>query len=475
MVAVPIFSQVARLASWFEDSSVRTNWNNRVTIKPRAFYEPTSEDEICDIVKRETSVRCGGGLHSFNEAMVPRPGGAFIDMKRMNRIQEPVRCADGSITITAQAGCTLKQIGTLLRTMGLALENLPTSSDITLGGAIANGVHGSGLTSPAVLAEQVVGMTIVNSAGEKVTVAKEDLPLYRINMGLLGITTSFTLKVVPDFDLVQADDLITGEEEIIARLEPSRLRREVSAYQSANYLIDFNLDDPSATRMRRSLLVKVTDENRAEIEARHLPRKEDYDLPSKTTQWTLQQGFNAAAAAGTTSLGKKLSRKIRAGFCDPKPPRIGKSSLMYQVWLDLPAHDVSYGVPLDKAQEAFKRVMTELRALGYEAMVPLSLRFLSATDKTLMGMNSGRDAVSFELLTSTATDSWGGALRRDVLLAQVAFERVMAEMGARPHWGKEYDVNPKDRFDASVWQRFADEAKKVGAKFRNAWSAAFTP
>ncbi|HSI05140.1 MAG TPA: D-arabinono-1,4-lactone oxidase, partial [Myxococcota bacterium] len=111
----------------------------------------------------------------------------------------------------------------------------------------------------------------------------------------------------------------------------------------------------------------------------------------------------------------------------------------------------------------------------YEAMVPLSIRFLSGTDKTLMGMNSGRDVVSFELLTSTATDGKGGVLRPDVLAAQVAFERVMAEMGARPHWGKEYDVSPKDRFDAGVWQRFADEAKRVGAKFKNAWSAAFTP
>ncbi len=449
------------------------NWNGKVTARGVTVYRPTSEQQIIAIMKKERAVRVGGGLHSFNAAMVPARGGAFIDMRAFNRVADPVRHADGSITVRVQPGATVKQVSTALAQHGLALENLPTSEEITIGGATANGAHGSGLTSPAVLAEQIAGMTVVTSAGKRKVIANEDLPLYRINMGLLGVVTEIELRCVPDFDLLQADDKLVGDEAVLAALEPSRLRAEVSQLQSTMWFFNQDLNDSSKTQLVRRRLKKLTRQESADLESTGVPRKSDYDAPSAAAQERINQGYRAAAAA-TGQQASELKAQLRNKI-QPDAPRLGRSALMYQRWFNIPFHDVSYALPLEKAQEAYTRVSNKMRELGYETTIPMAMRVLRASDATLMGLNSGRDVVSFELFSHLAFDDANGEKRADVKEADEAFEQIMIEMGGRPHWGKECTKKAEASFEPSVWQRFASEHEKVGAKLTNAWAEQFAP
>ena len=450
------------------------NWNGTVAMRGVKVYKPTSEAQIIAIMKKERSVRVGGGMHSFNSAMLPAPGGAFIAMTDFNRIESPVKHADGTYSVRVQPGAKVKQVSTALAKHGLALENLPTSEEITVGGATANGAHGSGLTSPAVLADQIVGMTVVTSDGERKVIAEADLPLYRVNMGLLGVATEIELRCVPDFDMVQADDKLVGEEAIVAALEPSRLRADMSSVQSAMYFFNQDLTDPRNTQLVRRRLKKLTREESAKLAATGVPRKIDYDTPSLEKRESINRAY-AAAAAASGQTASELKARLRNRI-QPDAPRLGRSALMYQRWFSIPIHDVSYALPLEKAQEAFKRVSSKMRELGYETTIPMAMRVLRASDATVMGLNSGRDVVSFELFSHVSFDDPAtGGKRADVKQADEAFEKIMIELGGRPHWGKEFTVNPRDRFDPKVWQRFAKESDKVGAKLRNAWSLQFAP
>ena len=455
-------------------ASAISNWNGEVVSKPRAVYTPTRDAEIMRIMKTEKQVRVSGAMHSFNDQLFADPDTAFINMTLFNRIAEPRKAADGNGTIWVEAGALIKDVSTTLHRHGLALENLPSLEYITVGGAIANGVHGSGLTSAATLAEQVIGMEVITSAGEKKVISEEELPLYRINLGSLGVVTRVQLRCVPDFDMVTTDSKLVGEANVVAALEHKTLLAEVSKQQSLNYLINPSLGEPSKTTMVGWGVTKVSEQQARDAEAKGVQRKVAYDNRTSLGTFAVFKAYERAANA-TGVAASEVKAFLRDRF-QPREPRIGRSALMYQVFLDHPSHDVSYGVPLERAQEAFVRVMKKMRELNYESPIPLSIRFLKGTDKTLLGMNSGRDVAVFEIFTSVLfDDKTTGALREDVKAAHDAFEAIMADVGGRPHWAKEFSLSPKDRHAPDAWKRFAQESAAVGAKLANAWAKTMTP
>ncbi len=451
-----------------------SNWNGEVVSKPRAVYTPVRDAEIIQIMTSEKKVRVSGAMHSFNEQLFVDRDTALINMTHFNRVGEPQRLAGGSATIWVEAGALVKDVSTALHRHGLALENLPSLEYITVGGAIANGVHGSGLTSPATLAEQVIGMEVITSAGEKKVVSEAELPVYRINLGSLGVVTRVQLKCVPDFDMVTNDGKIVGEDAVVAALEHKRLLADVGAQQSVTYFFNPNLADPTKTTLVSWGMTRATAEQSRAAEGEGLQRKVNYDGRGSLGTFAVFKAYERAANA-TGASASEVKAFLRDRF-QPRERRIGRSALMYQMHLDHPSHDVSYGVPLERAQEAFVRVMKKMRELNYEAPIPMGMRFLKGTDKTLVGMNSGRDVAVFEIFTSVLfDDTTTGALRDDVKAAHEAFEAIMIELGGRPHWAKEFFVNPRSRHDPRAWQRFATESAAVGGKLVNAWAKQMTP
>ncbi len=62
-----------------------------------------------------------------------------------------------------------------------------SKGNITLGGAIGTGSHGSTIRYNASISSQVVGLTIVDGKGRVRTITdSKDLRAFRLNLGLLG-------------------------------------------------------------------------------------------------------------------------------------------------------------------------------------------------------------------------------------------------------------------------------------------------
>lgn len=146
---------------------------------------PQSIQDLIDIVNEANEegvkVKAFGVRHSQTDIICTE--GIPVDMtgivsKRMN--------ADN--TVTVGAGLTLHDTTQFLRLHGRALRTTPAFGNITIGGAIGTGAHGSSIKYHASISAQVANLKIVNANGEvQVITDSEDLKAFRMHLGLLGM------------------------------------------------------------------------------------------------------------------------------------------------------------------------------------------------------------------------------------------------------------------------------------------------
>ncbi len=90
-------------------------------------------------------------------------------------------------TATFGAGVSLRACTEFLRKNNRGLKTTPAYGNITLGGAIGTGAHGSTIKYNASISSQVVSVRIVDGMGKTQDVSnREDLNALKIHLGLLG-------------------------------------------------------------------------------------------------------------------------------------------------------------------------------------------------------------------------------------------------------------------------------------------------
>lgn len=94
--------------------------------------------------------------------------------------------ADG--TATFGAGVSLRKAMDFAHYHGRSFKVMPAYGNITLGGAIGTGAHGSSIKYPSSLSSQIAWLTIVDGNGDiRVITNPNELKSFRIHLGLLGI------------------------------------------------------------------------------------------------------------------------------------------------------------------------------------------------------------------------------------------------------------------------------------------------
>lgn len=125
--------------------------------------------------------------------------------------------------VIAQGGIVLNDLNEELSRLGLALSNLGSISDQTLGGAITTATHGSGVHY-GVLSTQVLELTLMLADGSVTTCSSsERSSLFNASLcglGATGLILSVKLQVEPSFNLKEDqktynfDDLVDTLDEI---------------------------------------------------------------------------------------------------------------------------------------------------------------------------------------------------------------------------------------------------------------------
>jgi len=169
----------------FHPDTTLTSWG-RVVRAPHRVARPRFSDEIAGLVRSFSPDDPGlaiGLRRSYGDSNL-NPDRRVIDMSALDRI---ISFDPATGVMRAEAGLSLSQALQVLVPAGWFLPTTPGSRFVTLGGAVANDVHGKNHHAMGTFGASVTRLMLVRTDGDAREVAPGD-PLFRATVGGLGLT-----------------------------------------------------------------------------------------------------------------------------------------------------------------------------------------------------------------------------------------------------------------------------------------------
>lgn len=140
-------------------------------------HRPQTEPEVCEIFQsaraRGVPLTIRGSGLSYGDSAMPARGAEVLDLSKLSKILDFDK---NSRTITVQAGVRLAEILILSLPENLILPVVPGEHQVTVGGAIANNVHGKWSWDKGNFGSCVIEMKVLTGAGEILTVGPASQP-----------------------------------------------------------------------------------------------------------------------------------------------------------------------------------------------------------------------------------------------------------------------------------------------------------
>ncbi|KAJ6641838.1 hypothetical protein Bhyg_06783, partial [Pseudolycoriella hygida] len=132
------------------------NWANDLVVTNLWIATPENENEIVQLAnwaqQNGYNLRASGYMHNWSILTVTGEGNeskntVLVNLKEcLDNIETPTPFGDsGAYQVTAQTGVSMLQLLTFLEDNGLGLYGVPAPGDLTLGGVLAIGGHGTGV------------------------------------------------------------------------------------------------------------------------------------------------------------------------------------------------------------------------------------------------------------------------------------------------------------------------------------------
>lgn len=184
-------------------------WTNRFgtqVCRVGQYHEPRNFVELQKIVRsamiKGSRIRVVGGGHSSGTIVkLDGPQAHLVSLAFINRV---VEIHPDRRIAKVEAGCTMYALHLELSKLGLALPIVPSGGNVTVGGALATGVHGCG-TALRIFGSMVRELEVMTSDGSIVSCSRSENPdFFRcmiVNLGCLGIVLTATLQVESAFKL----------------------------------------------------------------------------------------------------------------------------------------------------------------------------------------------------------------------------------------------------------------------------------
>jgi FAD/FMN-containing dehydrogenase len=147
-----------------------------------------------------------GNLRSYGDSCLPGPGAGLIDMRAMKRV---VSFDPETGVIRAEAGLTIDELLAHVGSHGWFPAVVPGTRFVTLGGAVANDIHGKNHHRRGTFGCHVRSLRISRSTGETADCGPDlNSGMFAATVGGLGLTGVITevelqLMRVPSPDIVQ--------------------------------------------------------------------------------------------------------------------------------------------------------------------------------------------------------------------------------------------------------------------------------
>jgi len=205
---ISVFESAAHTIVGAENIRAAGNQDRVTGVQPQLVVSPADEKQLAQVMKAANDTGLAviprGGGTKLAWGNPPHRAGVILSTARLNAILEH---AHSDLTVTVEAGCTLKQLAETLakQNQRLALDGLwPTRA--TVGGILSTNDSGALRLCFGSLRDLVIGVTIalpdgtLAKSGGKVVknVAGYDLPkLVTGALGTLGVITQATFRLHP--------------------------------------------------------------------------------------------------------------------------------------------------------------------------------------------------------------------------------------------------------------------------------------
>jgi xylitol oxidase len=376
------------------------NWAGNVEYGARVIHEPTSLDELQEIVRRSKHLRALGSRHSFND--IADTSGDLVSLARLPRIIDIDR---GALTVTVDGGIRYGELCQRLHGEGLALHNLASLPHISVAGACATGTHGSGDRLGS-LPTAIVAMTLVRSDGELVSIEGNDIDATAVSLGALGVVTTLTLRIEPSYEVRQ---------DVYEDLPLEAFARHFDELtESARSLSFF-------TEWRGPTIDQVWLKRRLVDAQASMPRPDLFGAGLATQDRHPIRGIDAAACTPQLGLAGPWHERL-PHFRMGHTPSTGDE--LQSEYLVPREHAVDAVLALDAIRDRIRPLIqvTEIRTV--------------AADELWLSMAYGRPSLALHF-------TWKpDVLAVDRLLPDL--EAALRPFAPRPHWGKVFTMPPGD-------------------------------
>ncbi len=415
------------------------NWARTARAAPQRVLHPRDQGELSAAVRAAAQdglrVRAVGAGHSFTP--VAATDGLHLHLDALGGLERVAPQPDGTTHVTVGAGIRLHALNTLLAAHDLAMRNLGDIDQQSIAGAVSTGTHGTGAALGG-LATQVVGARLVTADGEVVETSPTQQPelfeLARLGLGTVGVLAAVTLEVVPAYRLE-------------AREEPWPLDDVLDQLGGPDGLVEGNdhFEFYWFPHTRRALTKRnnrVTDDVVVPL---HPVRAWVDDELLSNALFSLTNGVATLAPRITPSLNAVAARALSSRRYTAPSADVFVSRRRVRF------REMEYAVPRDRLVEVLREIDAWIESSEERIPFPVEVRFAAADDLWLSTAH-GRP---------TAYVAVHQYLRLPFARYFAAVERIVAQVGGRPHWGKMHWLEAEQL--AALYPRFAD-AQRVRAQ-----------
>jgi hypothetical protein len=195
---------------WLEGrvrGGVFRNWARRFRYEPQEFAQPTTEEEIVELINESKSLRVFGSGHSFNNGVVSDE--TLVSLDSYDGPLDRKGLKKGQITV--KGGTRIRKVVELLSKEGLAFRALPSHDAQSIGGILSTDVHGTGrILGPeeenwGFVSQSVAGLKLIDGRGEIHECQPSD-DLFKAaigGIGAVGIIAEVVVEGVDRFNIKQ--------------------------------------------------------------------------------------------------------------------------------------------------------------------------------------------------------------------------------------------------------------------------------
>lgn len=434
------------------------NWAQNAPIGTHQQVKRPANEAALQQLLRDThnTVRVIGKTYSPGRMLAVHPDDLLLDLSAFTGL---LRSDAHSVTF---AGATpLEQIYSTLTDMDRMLASSPGVISVqTLAGAMATGTHGQGLQQSSIADEaEQIRLVLSDGSIRELSRGDDDFAAALVSLGTLGIVTEVTLRTQPFRIFTCHKNAVSAD-----NLESDLLRwNEDYALSKAWWFVDDNI-----MHVWNAHQASYDEIQRYEQSGREVVEHADEgdDSLNDTIEQTLEHMHRDTQIHGKGGKQFRTVTRFR-DFTDV-------TGDIYQLFcrgIAVPQINVEIGVPLARTPAIISKIKRWYAENRPHMHYPIILRCTGASSAWLSPAFD-QPTCFFGFVVYYADD---GSLSEAGLHFLSEVEKLLAQEGGRPHWGKYYDASLYHWRDLYPhWDRFRALREQLDPhhRFSNDYTAA---